>query len=176
VPVAAVSRAHDWSLARTGRVALLCGIGHVSVSVALGIVALVSGLAVVDAIGERAAAAGGVLLVAFGLGYALWGLRKRAHRHVREATSTWTLFAIYCADPCIAVVPILFAAAPLSRLATLAIVVSYEVATIATMVALTTAARAGASLVRARWVDRYGDTAAGGVIAATGALVALAGW
>ena len=86
------------------------------------------------------------------------------------------LFAIYCADPCVAVVPILLAAAPLSRAATAAIVVVYEAATIATMVALTAIARAGANVVRGAWVERWGDTAAGGLIVTTGIVVALLGW
>ena len=72
--------------------------------------------------------------------------------------------------------PIIFAAAPLSRAATLAIVVVYEIATIATMVAFTLVTRAGATIVRGRWVERYGDSAAGGLIVATGIVVALAGW
>ena len=180
VPVAAVSRARDWSLGRTARVALLCGFGHVTVSAALGLLALVSGRAVVESVGARTGAVGGVLLIGFGIAYALVGLRRlverHEHGHRHDARTTWTLFLIYCADPCVAVVPIIFAAAPLSRTATLAIVAVYEVATIATMVAFTLVTRAGATIVRGHWVERYGDSAAGGLIVATGVVVALAGW
>ncbi|HET9987522.1 MAG TPA: hypothetical protein VFQ65_03365, partial [Kofleriaceae bacterium] len=179
VPVAAVSRARGWSMGRTARVALLCGFGHVTVSALLGLAALVSGVAVIEALGARSGAVAGVLLIGFGTAYALWGLRHlfmrhfhghdhahAGHGHGTAKSTVWTLFAIYCADPCIAVVPIVFAAAPLSRVATLAIVAVYEVATIATMVGLTAAARAGTSVIRGRWVDRYGDSAAGGLIVA----------
>jgi len=183
LPIAAVSRARGWSVRRTARVALLCGFGHVTVSALLGVVALVSGTAVVEAFGARTGAVAGVLLIGFGVCYALWGLRKLAHAHAHKhvdgdpsRTTVWTLFAIYCADPCIAVVPIVFAAASLSRAATAAIVVVYELATIATMVALTAVARAGAAQLGGRWVERYGDAAAGGLIAATGVLVAVLGW
>jgi len=183
LPIAAVSRARGWSVGRTARVALLCGFGHVTVSALLGVIALVSGTAVVEAFGARTGAVAGVLLIGFGACYALWGLRKLAHAHTHKhvdsdpsRTTVWTLFAIYCADPCIAVVPIVFAAASLSRAATAAIVVVYELATIATMVALTAVARAGAAKLGGRWVERYGDAAAGGLIAATGVLVAVLGW
>jgi hypothetical protein len=180
VPIAAVSRARGWSVARTARVAFGCGFGHVTVSAALGLIALVSGTAVVEALGARAGAVGGVLLIGFGTAYALWSLRRLAsrhdHHHIGDTTTTWTLFAIYCADPCIAVIPIIFAAAPLSRAATILIVVLYEAATIATMVGFTIAARAGAAILRGRWVERYGESAAGGLIVATGVIVALAGW
>ena len=189
VPVAAVGRARGWSSARTARVALFCGFGHVTVSAALGLVALVSGTAVVASLGARTGAISGLLLIGFGVAYALWGARhwiaRRLHGHdhahfdhVHEPAraGVWTLFAIYCADPCVAVVPIIFAAAPLSRTTTVMIVLVYELATIATMTALTLAARAGAGLVRGRWVERYGDSAAGGLIVVTGVVVALAGW
>jgi len=183
LPIAAVSRARGWSVGRTARIALLCGFGHVTVSALLGVIALVSGTAVVEALGARTGAVAGVLLIGFGACYALWGLRKLAHRHAHahvhgdpSRTTVWTLFAIYCADPCVAVVPIVFAAASLSRGATAAIVAVYELATIATMVALTALARAGAAKLGGRWVERYGDATAGGLIVATGVLVAVLGW
>ena len=181
LPIAAVGRARSWSVQRTARVALLCGFGHVTVSALLGVIALVSGTAVVEALGARSGAVAGVLLIGFGAAYALWGLRRLAHRHAEHVSdpsrmTTWTLFVVYCADPCIAVVPIVFAAASVSRAATVAIVAVYELATIATMVALATLARAGAARVRGRWVERYGDATAGGLIVATGVLVALLGW
>jgi hypothetical protein len=44
------------------------------------------------------------------------------------------------------------------------------------MVALTAIARAGAGVVRGAWVERWGDTAAGGLIVTTGIVVALLGW
>jgi hypothetical protein len=188
LPIAAVSRARGWNQRRTARVALLCGFGHVTVSAALGLIALVSGSAIVEAFGARSASVAGVLLVGFGLAYALWGARhwimKKlhghshahfAHVHDPSKKTTWALFAIYCADPCVAVIPIIFAAAPLSVGATLGLVAVYEVSTIATMVGLTAAARAGTSLVRGRWFDRYGDSAAGALIAVTGIAVAVIG-
>ena len=188
LPIAAVSRARNWNQARTARVALLCGFGHVTVSAALGLIALFSGTAIVEAFGSHSASVAGVLLVGFGIAYALWGARhvimRKLHGHSHEhyghvhdasKTSTLALFLIYCADPCVAVIPIIFAAAPLSVPATVGIILLYEAATIATMVGLTVAARAGTSVIRGRWVDRYGDSAAGALIAVTGICVAVFG-
>jgi len=189
IPIAAVARARGWNLRRTGQVALLCGFGHVTVSAALGLIALISGTAVVEAVGARSASVAGVLLIGFGVAYSLWGARHwimtklhgHAHQHFDHVhdpskRTTWMLFVIYCADPCIAVVPIIFAAAPLSAAATLAIVIVYEVATIVTMVALTLAARAGAGAIRGRWFERYGDSVAGALIVATGVVIGAVGW
>ena len=59
--------------------------------------------------------------------------------------------------------------------AVLAIVLLYEAATLGTMLLLVLPARAGARLLDAPFLERYGDVAAGGVIAAIGLVVTLLG-
>jgi len=189
VPIAAVARARNWSRGRTARVSFICGLGHVTVSVLLGLLALMFGAQLFESLGERMVSVAGYLLIGFGVAYAIWGLRGTiAHRihghhhhhydHVHDPStaSTWSLFLIYCADPCLAVIPILFAAAPLSTVETVSIVVAYEVATIGTMVALVALAHSGAQRFKGKWVERYGDTAAGALIVATGVMVAILDW
>lgn len=189
VPFAAIARAQGWSAARTARVTLLCGFGHVTVSVLLGVLGLVFGRQLLLGVGERMEAVAGVLLVAFGLAYAAWGLRAAAGRHVHghahvhydhvhqpARMTVRGLFLLFAADPCVAVVPLLFAAAPLGTLQTIALVVLYELATMATMVALVLPARAGAHLIGGAWFSRYGDAAAGGLIVLTGVVVGVLGW
>jgi hypothetical protein len=87
-----------------------------------------------------------------------------------------TLFALFSADPCVAVIPLMFAAAPLGWSSTLAVVAAYEIATIATMVMLVLPARAAVGSIRGVWADRYGDALAGGVIAVVGMVVVGLGW
>ena len=213
VPFAALARAQRWSTARTMTITALCGFGHVTVSVLLGLLGLVFGVSMLRTFGERMEAAAGVLLIGFGLVYGLWGLRRAArghlhshlhghahvhphdddhggghrhghghpHVHVRDVEvsprlTAWTLFLVFSVDPCVAVVPLLFAAAPLGALKTVAIVVLYEIATIGAMVLLVTPARAAARAVRGEWLNRYGDAAAGGVIVFVGLAVAALGW
>jgi nickel/cobalt exporter len=188
LPISAVSRARSWTMSRTARVALLCGIGHVTVSAALGLLALVTGRSVVEAFGSHVGSIAGLLMIAFGVGYAIWGSRHYLahklhghhhahfdHVHGAEKTSVRALFAIYCADPCVAVIPIIIAAAPLSMAGTIAIVLVYELATLLTMVGLVLASRAGIGVLRAHWIEHHGDTAAGGLIALTGIVVAIVG-
>ena len=86
------------------------------------------------------------------------------------------MFLIYCADPCVAVIPILFAAAPLSMAETASIVVAYEVATVGAMVVLVALAHSGAQLFKGKWIERYGDSMAGALIVATGVMVAILDW
>lgn len=189
IPFAALARARQWSPGRTLRVTLLCGFGHVTVSALLGLLALWFGLRMIERFGRGMETAAGFLLVAFGVAYGVWGLRRAAgrrlhghshshydHVHESERTTAWTLFLLFSADPCVAVIPLLFAAAPLGAVSTAGIVVLYEVATIGTMAVLVLAARAGARRLQKGWLDRYGDAAAGAVIAVTGIAVIGLGW
>jgi nickel/cobalt exporter len=189
VPFAALSRARAWSLRRTAAVTLLCGFGHVTVSAVFGLAGLFFGMRALASMGERMGAVAPLLLVAFGVLYALWSLRGsiapklHGHSHARydhvhdpSRTSAWTLFLLFSADPCVAVVPLMFAAAPTGLARTLAIVLIYEASTLATMLVFVLPARAGARALRADWLDRYGDAVAGGVIAAVGLAVYGMGW
>jgi len=54
---------------------------HTLLSIALGLLALGLGQTAAAAVGERLERASGVLLVAFGLAYALWAWRKGGHFH-----------------------------------------------------------------------------------------------
>ena len=144
VPFAAISRAQGWSRGRTVRITALCGFGHVTVSVLLGILALVFGFEMLRVIGQRMEAVAGILLIAFGLVYGVLGLRRAAgerfhghhhhhydHVHEPSTMTPWALFLLFSADPCVAVIPILFA----DRLVADGVRgAAYELATIATMV------------------------------------------
>jgi ABC-type nickel/cobalt efflux system permease component RcnA len=188
VPFAAIARAQEWSAAKTARITLLCGFGHVTVSALFGLAGLLFGRAIFERAGARMEAVAGVLLVGFGLAYGVWGMRRAAGRrvhghahahydHVHDASKTtaWSLFLLFSADPCVAVIPLLFAAAPLGTAPTVGIVLLYEVSTIGTMVALVLPARAGFQRLRFPWLDHWGDAVAGGLIAATGVVVIALG-
>ena len=143
----------------------------------------------IEAFGRRMESAAGLLLIAFGVAYAAWGIRRAAGRrlhghshthydHVHEPSraTAWSLFLLFCADPCVAVMPILVAAAPLGAMPILGIVIVYEVSTLAAMAALVLPARAGAAALRWKWLDRHADAAAGASIALVGVVVLGLGW
>ena len=87
LPFVALAKARNWSRAKTLRVTLWCGLGHLLGSIVLGLVGILVGaqlasLSWVEAVrGDLAA----WLLVGFGLAYATWGLRQawrnRPHSH-----------------------------------------------------------------------------------------------
>jgi nickel/cobalt transporter (NicO) family protein len=197
MPFAALARAEGWTARRTAAITALCGLGHVTVSVLLGLVSVLLGLELLRTIGHGLESLAGVMLIAFGVVYGLWGLHRavqsrwhdhghghthwhgghqHAHAHADGPRLTpWMLFLVFCADPCVAVIPLMFAAAPLGWGSTLAVVAAYELATIGTMVVLVLPARAVATAVRSTWADRYGDALAGGVIAGVGLVVVSLG-
>ncbi len=189
VPVAALARARGWKAARTAGVTLLCGFGHVSVSALLGLLGAFFGLRLLQSFGGRMGVLASLLMVGFGVAYALWGLRRavapRLHGHphahydhVHEPArfGVGTLFLLSSADPCVAVAPILLAAAPLGLARAIALAAIYEGATLLAMLALVLPARAGARALRAPWLERYADAAAGALIAAVGIAVLGLGW
>lgn len=197
LPFAALARVRRWTPMRTARLAFLCAVGHVTVSSLFGLIAVLIGRETIERLGTRMQSAAPLLLVGFGLAYMLWGLwrisRQRLlhqvdhlegvahdhghghhHRH-RPGITEWGLFLLFCADPCVALIPMMIAASAGGWSAVLAVTVVYEIATIAAIVVLVYTAHAGARQARFGWVDRYGDVLAGAAILAVGAFVTLVG-
>jgi len=87
LPFIMISWARKWSAVKTTLITLLCGLGHIGSSVVLGLIGVAAGLAInrleiVESVRGNVAA---WLLIAFGLVYFVWGLRrayqKKSHVH-----------------------------------------------------------------------------------------------
>jgi sulfite exporter TauE/SafE len=134
----AMGKARAWSLSRTLRITLICGIGHVLGSVIIGVVGILLGAQLASVVafeGVRGNLAGWALL-AFGLMYFAWGLKKagrsRRHSHIhihddvvhdhehdhhtehahvhteqaRNPITPWAMFIIFVLGPCEALIPL----------------------------------------------------------------------
>jgi sulfite exporter TauE/SafE len=134
----AMGKARAWSLGRTLRITLYCGLGHILGSVIIGLVGIAAGvqLASLTAIeGLRGNLAGWALL-ALGLVYFAWGMKRagRSHRHshvhihadvvhdhehdhhsdhahvheqgARNPITPWAMFIIFVLGPCEALIPL----------------------------------------------------------------------
>lgn len=181
VPFSVLGRARGWSAGRTVRLTLLCGLGHVSVSAAFGIAALILGAHAVTALGSTLQSNAALLLIGFGLAYMVWGLWRsfsnrltHPHPHDRKLTE-WSLFLFFCADPCVALIPMIIAASTRGWGAIAAVIVVYELAMFVTMVSLVMTTHAGAQAIRLPWLDRFGDAVAGALIVILGTVVTVLG-
>jgi nickel/cobalt exporter len=178
VPFAALARSNRWSARRTARTTVLCGFGHVTVSAVLALLVSFAGLEFLEHVGAQMQRQATFLLIAFGFVYLVWGLRRSfsGHKHHHHSTLTeWSLFLLFCADPCVAVMPLVFAASVNGIAAVVSVILVYELATILTMVTFVLAAHAGVRRLEFHWIDRFGDALAGAVIVCIGAFVGLLG-
>lgn len=87
LPFIVMSRAGKWSTLKTSVVTVLCGLGHVGSSVVLGLVGAAFGLAATS-FAAAESVRGSIaawFLIAFGLAYFVWGLRRalknKPHEH-----------------------------------------------------------------------------------------------
>jgi len=82
LPFVAMAKARGWNTAKTLRITLLCGVGHLAGSVLLGAFGIAFGLSL-SSLGWLEGLRGNLaawMLIGFGLTYTAWGLR-RAHRN-----------------------------------------------------------------------------------------------
>lgn len=80
MPIALVARAQRWSTARTTRVALWTGLGHVLGSIALGAIVIALGYGLKGILRVEGPIVG-IVLVLTGIGLFLWSLRHPGHSH-----------------------------------------------------------------------------------------------
>jgi len=96
IPFIVISKARKWSLTKTNFITFLCGLGHVGSSVLIGFIGIMLGVAVnkLTPIESTRGSIAAWLMIAFGLVYFIWGLRKafkqKVHTH-KHAHSNGTV-------------------------------------------------------------------------------------
>jgi len=95
VPFIALSRANNWSMRKTQLIVLVCGIGHVMSSVALGFagIGLAAGVSMLVDIESIRGEIATWFLIAFGVVYMVYGIRRalknKTHSHVLPNGNTY---------------------------------------------------------------------------------------
>jgi nickel/cobalt transporter (NicO) family protein len=139
LPFIVLSKARKWSQAKTLWITFISGVGHVLGSVVLGIAGIAMGISlnILENIEASRGELVGWLLIAFGLGYTVYGvvkfIRKGGHTHLpsflvpkkikhlqhlpeteeenqKKDTSSitpWILFLIFVFGPCEVLIPLL---------------------------------------------------------------------
>lgn len=205
LPIVLLARAGGWSRSRTLAVTLGCGAVHVGASLLLAAAGLALGCGAGQLVSLETArgdlAAWGV--VAFGLAYGAWGLRRglrdraglvphehrgtahvhprgdRAHDHAEGTGSpaaSLALFLLFVLGPCEPLIPLFVL--PASRGAwgvAAAVAAVFAVFTLATMAALVICGLAGIERLPLVRFEPFSHAIAGGVIASAGLAVAVLG-
>lgn len=139
LPFVVMAKARGWTLKKVTAITLVCGVGHIVGSIALGFIGVALGTAIatlewVEAVRGDIAAWG---LIAFGLTYCAWGVRRAyrrhshshihshgdlvhshahshsgEHAHLHEAEgganlTPWVIFIIFVLGPCEPLIPLL---------------------------------------------------------------------
>ncbi len=88
IPFIALSKANNWSYSKTSFITFICGLGHVSSSIIIGLAGIYIGVNVfsLDALESIRGNIAGWLLIIFGLLYTIWGikqsLKNKTHTHI----------------------------------------------------------------------------------------------
>lgn len=203
LPFVAMAKSRGWSLARTLRMTLYCGCGHIVGSVMLGVIGVaigsqLSSLNWIESVrGDVAAWA----LLALGLVYFAWGLRHayknrsdiehgvmHGHHHIKatgdhEATSVrrtpgayWALFIVFILGPCEPLIPLLMYPAAIGNVWGAVIVSSvFALVTVVTMVIAVMVSVWGLSFIKMPNFERYAHALAGSTILMCGASMVFLG-
>lgn len=186
LPFIMVGKARNWTIKRTIGLTALCGIGHVLSSVIIGAIGIFIGIQLqkltwFEGFRGNIAAWG---LIAFGLVYAIWGLRHYykhkklgAHSHAPGKKATpWMLFIIFLLGPCEPLIPLLmYPAAHESMHALIMVTTVFSVATIGTMLVAVWAASLGLSHVKLNKLQPLSHFLAGIIIFASGMSIQFLG-
>lgn len=202
LPFIVMSKARNWSLAKTTWITLACGVGHVASSVVLGLAGYAVGASLrrlewIESFrGELAAWA----LIIFGALYAAWGmwrimrkgpdghthdhlLHLHSHSHIHDpktgaeiSLTPWILFAIFVFGPCEPLIPLfIYPAATNGWGGAWLVSIAFAVVTIGSMLALVLGGRYGLNWLPTGRLARYNHVLAGATIAIAGCTIQFLG-
>ena len=181
-PIAVIARQRRWSRFEAMRAAAIAGTGHVTSTLALGVVLWALGAAVASRYGHVVNVVAAIALIAFGAWIAVAGLRElrrhdaehERHQHHDHGTppgavsQRTTLLLILGSSPMIEGLPAFLAASTYGAALLVTMALVFAAATIVTYVAVTAAALQGLERISLGPLERYGEVLSGLVVAAVG--------
>jgi hypothetical protein len=206
LPFIALSKARGWGIGKTIGWTIICGMGHVLSSVALGL----GGAALGWSLGKiswleniRGGIASWVMLL-FGLLYMIWGMyrlyKNKPHKHFdiggdnslyvyehkhgqavapqeRYRVTPWVMLLIFVLGPCEPMIPLLyFPAAQNSWWGMVLLIAAYTVCTLVTMLLLVLLGYYGFAVITTQKLERYAHVLGAAAIVICGAGMLWMGW
>jgi nickel/cobalt transporter (NicO) family protein len=187
MPFVMIGRARKWTKKRLLLVTFVGALGHVGSSLILGTIGIALGVVtMIDGIEHFRGHTAILLLIGFGIGYAVWGLKhvRKPHNHshdideklsAKKTVTLWTVFAIFFLGPCEPLIPLMFLAVGESWLGVAVIAGIFSLVTVIVMLVLVHFASIGVRLINLQSFERYSHTFAGLVIASTALVILLMG-
>lgn len=182
VPFVSIGKAQDWSKTKLAWVTFASGLAHVGSSSLIGSIGLIVGFSLTNLSGieSHRGQVAGLLLIGFGLAYAILGLKYVRHHHhpkidTKRSVTLWTLVAIFVLGPCKPLIPLMFVGAAHGWLAVALVSLLFSLVTLIMMVGQVLLAYVGLSLIRFAKIEHYSHAFAGLVIAVTGGMVMFLG-
>jgi nickel/cobalt exporter len=179
LPFVLVGRAQKWSTGRTLGVTLLAGLGHVGLTIALGLGLVVAGLALEPRLGGLFHWVVGGLMVAVGLFYIARGRHNHAlpeagrRSYGSDRAAIIALVTLLTLSPCEAFLPYYLAGMQHGWQAFLVLSAVLMAATSAGMLIFTSLSLAGFKRLGLQWVERYEETILGVALILVGLAVAF---
>jgi hypothetical protein len=184
-PIVVIARQRRWSRMRTLQAAAIAGVGHVTSTLALGVVLWAVGAVAAARYGHVVNVVAALALIAFGAWIAVAGWRElrghggthhhhhdggdHHHDHAHgDASQRTTLLLILGSSPMVEGLPAFLAASTYGAALLAAMAVVFALATIVTYVAVTGVALRGLERVSLGPLERYGEVLSGLVVAAVG--------
>ncbi|MBN1586833.1 MAG: permease [Candidatus Omnitrophica bacterium] len=181
LPFVLMGRGQQWSLRQTVGVALLASIGHVAVTTAIGFLAAWVGIGLFHHFHEWSEMAYGLLLLLFGITYTAFNIGHLGHRHLAETggvpdhVAVISVILMLSLSPCMALLPIFFAASPMGWGPLVFLAGVNALATVGGMILVTGLVYAGVMKIQLPWLQKYERRLVGGLIALLGLVVMFSG-
>lgn len=179
LPFVLVGRAQKWSTGRTLGVTLLAGIGHVGLTIALGLALVLAGMALQPSLGGLFHWIVGGLMIAVGLFYIARGRHNHAlpeasrRVYASDRAAIAALVTLLTLSPCEAFLPYYLAGMEHGWVAFLVLSAVLMTATAAGMLIFTSLSLAGFKRLGLQWVERYEETILGVALVLVGLAVAF---
>ena len=181
LPVVLMSKSKKWSLKTSLLGAVVAAAGHVMISLALGVAALELGAHLLIGQEEGIERYAGLAVAVFGLIYAATSYRKHSHCHGHEhhgpapdrRKSPFVFLFTIGLSPCVAVLPVFAAAAPVGTGAVVLAMVGFVAGVLAAILSATWLATASSVKLDHPILEHHGDLITGGAVALMGLILFL---
>jgi nickel/cobalt transporter (NicO) family protein len=178
LPVVLMTKARKWDLRVAALGAFVAALGHIFVSIFLGIIGVLIGSRFIQDFHELEEYSGWVLIV-FGICYAIfsWNRHATCHGHthhgpaVRQDKAPFLFLFSLGLSPCFAVLPVFAAAIPMGSFSLVLTMVSFAVGVITALVGGTLLVSLGLIKLDHPILEHYGDVITGVGVAAMGILL-----